>query len=194
MEAYLIPQWNHQGVIPPIDESNPTSPDRAPYLVTVRQVVERFSTSLERCSVLEGFLAHRAYLHEIGITGGFQWLNGSFMEHVELLESRPPSDLDVVSFVDLPPVVEQNLTQEDVRALVDNPWIKLTYRVDHYVVPLSESPETLIEMSAYWYSMWSHRRSMQWKGFLTVRLEPGNDLEALDLLTVRKQELQDEQD
>lgn len=189
----MIPQWNHQGIIPPIDESDPTSLERAPYAVTALQVVERFSTSLERCAVLEGFLSHRAHMHQIGIAGGFQWLDGSFMEHVELLESRPPNDMDVVSFADIPSVVEQSLTAEDLRALADSLWIKATYKVDHYIVPLSESPETLIEMSAYWYSMWSHRRSMQWKGFLSVRLEPGFDQEALDLLIARKQELQNEQ-
>jgi hypothetical protein len=29
---------------------------------------------------------------------GFQWLDGSFAEQIELLEGRPPKDIDVVSF------------------------------------------------------------------------------------------------
>lgn len=77
--------------------------------------------------------------------------------------------------------------QQHVKPITQN------YKVDFYLLPLSESPETLIEMAAYWYSMWSHRRSMQWKGFLSVRLESGLDQNALDLLRARRQEIQHEQ-
>jgi hypothetical protein len=129
----------------------------------------------------------------MGITAGFQWLDGSFMEDVEMLLSRPPNDMDVVMFADVPPAVEQSLQPLDVQILVDNPWIKANYKVDFYAFTLSEPPETLIELAAYWYSMWSHRRSLQWKGFLSVRLEPGFDQDASDLLRIRKQELQNEQ-
>lgn len=193
MEVTLIPLWNHQGIIPPIDENDPTSPTRSPYPTDVRQVVDRYSTTIERCEVLEGFLAHRAEIHRMGITAGFQWLDGSFMEDVEMLLSRPPNDMDVVMFADVPPAVEQSLQPLDVQILVDNPWIKANYKVDFYAFTLSEPPETLIELAAYWYSMWSHRRSLQWKGFLSVRLEPGFDQDASDLLRIRKQELQNEQ-
>ncbi|WP_336187196.1 DUF6932 family protein [Pseudomonas aeruginosa] len=189
----LIPLWNHQGIIPPIDESNPTSPIRAPYQTDVVQIVERYATTFERCDVLEGFLSHRAQIHRMGIASGFQWLDGSFMENVELLEGRHPNDMDVVMFADIPKAVEQALQPQDIQMLVDNPWIKENYKVDFYLLPLSESPETLIEMAAYWYSMWSHRRSMQWKGFLSVRLESGLDQNALDLLRARRQEIQHEQ-
>ncbi|WP_254849477.1 DUF6932 family protein [Pseudomonas aeruginosa] len=189
----LIPLWNHQGIIPPIDESNPTSPVRAPYQTDVVQIVERYATTFERCDVLEGFLSHRAQIHRMGIASGFQWLDGSFMENVELLERRHPNDMDVVMFADIPKAVEQALQPQDIQMLVDNPWIKENYKVDFYLLPLSESPETLIEMAAYWYSMWSHRRSMQWKGFLSVRLESGLDQNALDLLRARRQEIQHEQ-
>ncbi|EOG8356957.1 TPA: hypothetical protein ACMFQU_006053 [Pseudomonas aeruginosa] len=189
----LIPLWNHQGIIPPIDESNPTSPVRAPYQTDVVQIVERYATTFERCDVLEGFLSHRAQIHRMGIASGFQWLDGSFMENVELLEGRHPNDMDVVMFADIPKAVEQALQPQDIQMLVDNPWIKENYKVDFYLLPLSESPETLIEMAAYWYSMWSHRRSMQWKGFLSVRLESGLDQNALDLLRARRQEIQHEQ-
>ncbi|WP_256580875.1 MULTISPECIES: hypothetical protein [unclassified Pseudomonas] len=189
----LIPQWNHQGIIPPIDENDPTALERAPYPVTVEQIVERFSTTIERCEILEGFLSHRAEMHRLGVVSGFQWLNGSFMEHVELLEGRAPNDMDVVTFADIRPEVEAALAPEDIKALTDNPWIKKTYKVDFYLLPLSEPAEFLVEMSAYWYSMWSHRRSQQWKGFLSVRLEPDHDDGARRLLENRKREVQNEQ-
>lgn len=189
----MIPLWNHQGVIPPIDEQDPTSLVRAPYPTDVRQVIERFSTTLERCSVLAGFLGHRAELHRMGITSGVQWLDGSFMENVEMLESRPPNDMDVVTFADVTDAVQQALNSQDVQILVDNPWIKANYKVDFYLSLLSDAPENLIELAAYWYSMWSHRRSQQWKGFLSVRLDPAHDHDASDLLAIRTQELQNEQ-
>ncbi|QLG96451.1 hypothetical protein HZF02_17005 [Pseudomonas yamanorum] len=129
----------------------------------------------------------------MGVVSGFQWLNGSFMEHVELLEGRAPNDMDVVTFADIRPEVEAALTPEDIKALTDNPWIKQTYKVDFYLLPLSEPAEFLVEMSAYWYSMWSHRRSQQWKGFLSVRLEPHHDDSARRLLENRKREVQNEQ-
>ena len=189
----LIPQWSHQGIIPPIDENDPTAFERAPYLTNVEQVVERFSTTIERCEILHGFLSHRAEMHRIGIVSGFQWLNGSFMEHVELLEGRAPNDMDVVTFADIRSEVEAALTPDDLKVLTGNEWIKHTYKVDFYLIPLSEPAEFLVEMSAYWYSMWSHRRSQQWKGFLSVRLEPDHDDNARRLLENRKREVQNEQ-
>lgn len=185
----MIPLWNHQGVIPPIDQQDPASLTRAPYPTDVLQVVERFSTSLERCAILEGFLAHRAEMHRMGIIAGSQWLDGSFMENVELLEARPPNDMDVVTFAEVSAATQQTLTQPDIQKLVDNPWIKASYKVDFYLTLLSEPPESLIEIAAYWYSMWSHRRSQQWKGFLSVKLDPSLDQNASDLLVIRKQEL-----
>jgi hypothetical protein len=193
MEVILIPLWNHQGIIPPINENDPTSHERAPYQVNVQQVVERFSTTIDRCTILEGFLAHRAEVHKVGIISGFQWLDGSFMENVELLEGRSPNDMDVVTFAEVTAEVQQKLQPSDVQMLTDVDWIKATYKVDFYIFPLSESPETLIELAAYWYSMWSHRRSQQWKGYLSVRLEPDHDQDANDLLEIRKRELLDEQ-
>nr|WP_235664114.1 hypothetical protein [Pseudomonas amygdali] len=189
----MIPFWTNQGLLPPIDEQDPTSPNRAPYPTDVLQVTERFSTSIERCLVLEGFLAHRAEIHKIGISGGIQWLNGSFMENIELLEGRPPNDMDVMTFADISPGAQASLTQDDVRVLTDNLWIKANYKVDFYLALLSDHPEALIELAAYWYSMWAHRRSQQWKGFLSVSLDPTYDQQATDFLIVRKQEIQDEQ-
>ncbi|KPZ34759.1 hypothetical protein AN901_204072 [Pseudomonas syringae pv. theae] len=189
----MIPLWNHQGVIPPIDEQNPTSFERAPYPTDLKQVVERFSTSLERCEVLEGFLSHRSEMHRMGIVSGIQWLDGSFMENVEMLENRPPNDMDVVTFADVSANVQQSLSAGDVQKLTDVDWIKATYKVDFYINLLSDPPETLIELAAYWYSMWSHRRSQQWKGFLSVKLDASQDQAASDLLGIRKRELQNEQ-
>ena len=101
MNAFL-PHWSNAGVLPPVRPNHlGYSPDRSPYAVSLLTLVERFSTTPERIKILQGFLQFRACLHELGVTSGFQWLDGSFMEQVELLESRSPNDIDVVTFFEL---------------------------------------------------------------------------------------------
>ena len=39
-----------------------------------------------------------------------------------------------------------------------------------------DEPEPLVRQSTYWYSLWSHRRNGQWKGFLQIDLSPADDL------------------
>jgi hypothetical protein len=55
-------------------------------------------------------------------------------------------------------------------------FTKDDYRVDAYFVQLNcESPEPLVQLSAYWYSLWSHRRNGLWKGFLQIDLSSEED-------------------
>lgn len=167
-----IPDWNSAGVIPPIRSDEPTGPERSPYLVSLVDVVLRFGTSPERLAILDGLLRLRAALHSTGITSGFQWLDGSFLEHVELTESRAPGDIDVVTFVE---------STEGVSLTTENEWIaehdlvKSKCLVDHYFVELNLPSRSLIAQTTYWYSMWSHRRSQLWKGFLQIDLAPTDD-------------------
>jgi hypothetical protein len=112
----------------------------------------------------------------IGVTKGFQWLDGSFMEDIEMIERRPPRDIDIVTFFYLP----GNLTQ---KSLVDaNPKIfnrseiKKDHKVDAFFRQLkNENLEGLIRGSIYWYSLWSHRRDDLWKGYLQIDLAPKED-------------------
>src|SRR5437868_13267322 len=93
-----IPAWTAEGVLPPIAVAEPTSTLRSPYVVRLSKVVLSFGTNPERRAILEGLIEYRAALHAAGLVRGFQWLDGSFLEQVELLESRPPNDIDVVTF------------------------------------------------------------------------------------------------
>lgn len=102
MTTVSIPAWNTLGVLPPNDPLNPTSSERSPYSVSLLDVVMRFGTTTERRRVLRGFLDYRATLHGLGLHDGFQWLDGSFTEQVELLERRAPRDIDVVTFMNVP--------------------------------------------------------------------------------------------
>ena len=99
-----IPSWNKYGVLPPIDENDPASfSGRSPYDVSITDFILRFNTSKDRYTILNGFLRFRSALHSIGLVSGFQWLNGSFVEDIESIESRSPGDIDIVTFYELPP-------------------------------------------------------------------------------------------
>lgn len=173
MTTVSIPDWNEMGLLPPIDPELPTSPQRSPYPVTLLDVVMRFSTSPERRKVLNGFLDYRATLHKMGFCEGFQWLDGSFLEDVETLERRPPKDIDVVSFLRAP---TDPVTSDTDLTVLDHDAVKMNFLVDSYLVGLDEiSCEEAVATSAYWYSMWSHRRNQAWKGFLQIDLTPKGD-------------------
>jgi hypothetical protein len=176
-----------------MNDSNPTGFDRAPYEVTLSQVVERFATSLERCDILDGYIKHRAELHKMGLTVGFQWLDGSFSEDIEMLEQRAPRDIDVVTFTPADDSFLLGLTTEQIDLLGNQKKIKTDYKVDFYVQSLSDPVDTLVSMTTYWYSMWSHRRTGQWKGFVKVDLSPSLDADAIAVLNERQKELADEQ-
>jgi hypothetical protein len=184
MTTVAIPDWNAQGVIPPINNQQPTAVDRSPYTVSLTDVVLRFGLSAERRIVLNGFLRYRAALHTAGLVQGFQWLDGSFLEHVELLESRSPNDIDVVTFYKLP----VGKTQQDLQVQTPDIFpnsrasqlaLKANYHVDAYAVHLGMVSKRLVERGTYWYSMWSHRRNQIWKGYVQVNLAPIEDADAL---------------
>ena len=183
MSRVTIPDWNAQGVIPPIDVNDPSSLARSPYQVALTDLILKFGTSRERRRILDGFLRFRAALHNVGLTSGFQWIDGSFLEYVELIAGRPPNDIDVVTFFSLPNAVidEAALVAKDP-TVFDQTQVKATYSVDSYFVGLDGDQISLVRMTAYWYSMWSHRRNDAWKGFLEISLDPHDDANAAKLL------------
>lgn len=184
MSTVAIPAWTPDGVLPPVNSAQPVSVERSPYVVSLTDTMLRFSDTPERRAVLSGYLEYRALLHTAGLVEGFQWLDGSFLERVELLESRAPNDLDVVTFFRLPPGKSQGDILAANPSLIDHDQLKAKYRVDAYLVDLGMKPEQLTRRSAYWYSMWSHRRNRLWKGFVQVDLAPAEDVSASATLAV----------
>ncbi|HWO23982.1 MAG TPA: hypothetical protein VNO30_34805 [Kofleriaceae bacterium] len=183
MKLASIPAWTADGVLPPINVAQPVSPERSPYAVSLTDYVLRFGDTPERRAILDGYLRYRAVLHAAGLVQGFQWLNGSFLEHIETIEGRPPNDIDVVTFYHLPRGASQRQLAGKVPALTDHALVKSTFHVDAYLVHLGMKPERLAGQSAYWYSVWSHRRSQLWKGFVQVELKPDEDTAAAATLT-----------
>ncbi len=189
MSKVAIPDWNPRGVLPPNNPNAPKSWDRSPYTVSLTDLILRFGTSPERNTILSGFLKFRSALHAAGLVDGFQWVNGSFVENIETIQERSPFDIDTVTFFHLPDgKTEQSLASSAPR-LFENDKIKQDYSVDAYFVSLTcEKPEPLVAQSAYWYSIWSHRRRGEWKGYLQIDLSSTDDAEAqanLDKMTLR---------
>lgn len=186
----MIASWNMAGVLPPIwPGEDGHSPNRSPYLMKLTEVIEHFSSSPERISILDGFLNYREALHSANIVKGFQWLDGSFLENIEVLELRSPNDMDVVTFFHIPNDQTQiSLLSQDAR-LFDPALAKQTFLVDAYAFVLGNpTEERHVKQISYWYSMWAHRRDETWKGFLQVDLAPHTDAEAKQFLASVKKE------
>jgi hypothetical protein len=183
MKVSAIPAWTAEGVLPPVHALNPMASARSPYPVSLTDFVLRFGTSAARRAILAGYLQYREALHAAGIVSGFQWLDGSFIEDIEDLESRAPNDVDVVTFFRLPVGLTQRELWASAPALFTHAAVKRTYHVDAYLEHLGTRAERLVLQSAYWYSVWSHRRGGHWKGFVAIDLAPADDLAAATLLT-----------
>lgn len=175
-----IPEWNAHFALPPIRPGQAgISTDRSPYASSMIEVVDRFNTSNERAVILRGLIAYRQALSKAGVETGFQWLDGSFLENVEVAESRPPNDIDVVTFFMMP----AGASPSSMVDLFDPVKTKASYHVDAYGLTLGKPLDgKTIKLVSYWYSMWSHRRSGHWKGFVQVALSTSDDQEASDLI------------
>jgi len=185
----MIPEWNMSGVLPPIRPGlSGNHVDRSPYVATLLEFVDCFSTSPTRIEIIDGLLKYRRELHSCGITKGFQWLDGSFMEKIESLEARQPVDIDVVSFFYLP----DGKSQQDLillnRNLFDSAKMIIDHYVDAYYFILGQpTGSSHVKKVAYWYSMWAHRRDETWKGFIQVDLAPFEDEAAMEALMKKRE-------
>ena len=175
MNEYI--QGSRSGVLPPIwPGEGGISPKRSPYSATLTEVVDNFAISNERKTILDGLLEYRRALYAAGIVRGFQWLDGSFMEDVELHQSRSPNDIDVVTYFVLPDDETESSLLSKAPHLFDREGVKAKYKVDSYYGVLGQTmSESDVRKIAYWYSMWSHNRNQTWKGFVRTELNPSED-------------------
>jgi hypothetical protein len=139
------------------------------------ELCQRFGTSPERRTILGKFLDFRQRLTDQGLTIGFQWLDGSFLEDIEAREGRPPRDLDVVTVYwgyDMP--FQQRL-MAIFPEFADPRLAKANFSLDHYPFDASYDPEATVEMARYWISLFSHNRLAVWKGMLRLQLNTAAD-------------------
>ena len=175
----FIPEWNYDGILPAFNPSEPTSGERSPYAIPLSDLVIQFGGTNARRKVLSGLLDFRAELHKIGLAQGFQWIDGSFVENIEARENRQPNDLDLVTFFYIPDGSSGETLLQNFPLLFDRDNLRQQYRVDSYYVPLNQATsEEIIELSTYWYSLWSHTRNGEWKGYLQIDLADADDEQA----------------
>lgn len=182
----MIPELNQSGVLPPfITEQSPTDPaGMAPYRSSISEFILRYAQSAERIAILKGLLAYRKKLKETGITEGFQWIDGSFVENVEENLGRPPNDIDIVTFA-LRPTESDEIWRDLVskNSELFNPEIsKKEYICDAYFVDLSTHPIHVVNNTKYWFGLFSHQReSYLWKGMIEIPIVSDDD-EAINIL------------
>jgi hypothetical protein len=183
-----IPAFTAAGVLPPFTKTPHSVTSRSPYVVGLPSVIERFGISKARCDILEGWLRHRAELHKLRLTVGYQWIDGSFCEQL----TREPGDIDTVTFFQLP--AGMDLVAFNNNLVLANPNVfrpsetKKLFHCDAYFLQLQTADAAKVEMVNYWFGLFSHRRAdLTWKGILQVGLAPTEDAgAALALAAARK--------
>ncbi|MEO6633181.1 MAG: hypothetical protein ABIN13_15705 [Mucilaginibacter sp.] len=170
-----IPNFNHNHVIPPHLGNPVNSSDLSPYTCTILEFCYHFAISKKRIEILKGYLTFRQRMASIGITQGFQWLDGSFLENIEVSETRDPNDLDLVTFYNgtsSPDITDIKLLFPEF----SSPSLsKANYKLDHYTVDFTYRPLATIELTRYWIQLFTHNRAGVWKGILHLPLNTGDD-------------------
>lgn len=169
----MFPTFNLSGVIPPYAAANPAvGGPRSPYMTNLSTVILQLGRNAARLTLISGLLKYRQAMSRAGITTGFQLIDGSFTEDCETLRGRPPNDIDVVTFAELP-VASANVPAfvSAHQHLFDQTQTKAAYGCDAYFVDLGKDRELLVEDSFYWYGLFSHQRvTHTWKGMLQIPL------------------------
>lgn len=183
-----IPAFDHNHVLPPHLGDPRVRGDLSPFPATSLEVCERFAASPERRGILGRWLDFRGKLHALGITTGFQWLDGSFLEDVETSKNRPPNDLDLVTFYAVPageaPADFLNRVNNALPAFFDRRLSKMAFSLDHFSVHLGSPGAALVDHARYWSGLFAHNRDGVWKGMLRVELNtPVEDSAAVSRLS-----------
>jgi hypothetical protein len=179
-----IPGFDHNLVLPPHLGDPVDHGQLSPYPCTTLDLCERLGTTPDRRAILGKFLDFRERLRGEGLTNGFQWLDGSFLEDIETKENRPPRDLDVVTvYWGYAPVFQTELVARFPE--VANPTLcKANFSLDHYPFDAGFHPEFTVDQARYWILLFSHNRLGVWKGILRIELNtPSEDAEARKKIT-----------
>lgn len=180
---------NMSHTLPPFIGSDPRKKAHmSPYETNLLELIGRFAYSPQRIKILRGLLSYRSALHAIGIRNGWQWLNGSFTEDVESLRDRPPADIDLVTFLQIPgdAQAKQQVMQDNLN-LFDATRARLRYGCDGYFVDIDDPVDLVIDNTRYWFGLFTHQReTLLWKGILKVAMADDNDGAALTLLNKRE--------
>lgn len=190
-----IPEFGFGNVLPPFlanDVVGVFAP-RSPYLATMSELVMRFATSPERTTILRGLIGFREEIRNLGFSTGFQWIDGSFVEHCEVVKGRPPSDVDVVSVMRRPDYYAEGAAwgqfiDQYGETLLDPAYCKEKFHCDAYFIDLDIPPEFVSVQAAYWFGLFSHQRdTFRWKGMVQVELQCDDDAASVALEEIEAQ-------
>jgi hypothetical protein len=179
-----IPDFTLDLALPPHLGNATDAGQLSPYGCTTQELCEKLGKTPERREILNGFLDFRECLVANGVTDGFHWLGGSLLEEIEVLENRPPNDIDVATFY-WPADAGQNLRlAQHFPEFMNFQLSKQKFRVDSYPVDISYSASLTIHWVKYWVLLFSHRRDGVWKGMLHVAINtPDEDSRARGTLS-----------
>ena len=186
-----VPSFNANGLLPAFMGVDAVTHDRSPYVVSMAEVIPALGRTPERRQLLRNLLKYRALLARAGFVDGIQFVDGSFVEFVELIKSRPPNDIDVFTLVHIP----SRYLDDDAlwiseglpfwsAEVIDQARNKERFSLDTYAIIIDDlRPWDLIKLTMYWHGLFSHQRdTFAWKGFAAVPLDPAGDEAALLLL------------
>lgn len=178
----MIPAFNLSGVLPPFAGVSPSVAGMSPYVCSMLELSQRFCTSAARVKLFNGLVSYRQSLVNVGITTGYQWLDGSFCEDIENVEKRDPRDIDLVTLFLRPNALFDVAAWKDFvtknQELFDRVKVKGKYACDAFYVDLVLGPEGLPQVT-YWFGLFTHQRAtLQWKGILSIPLT-SDDSDAL---------------
>lgn len=181
----MIPPFDHNNVLPPYQGGDPTIRGcLSPYKSDIVEFCQHFAKTPERIAILKGFVCFRLECLKFGIQCGYQWIDGSFVENVEVARSRAPHDIDVVTMFALSDVSMQVVIANNFPAFVKPSLSKMLYNVDHYPCLVNDTPFGTIESVKYWNQLFGHNREGIWKGMVELPLYNNDvmDMQALDYL------------
>lgn len=176
----MIPVHSASMVLPPyVGETPAVRAAMSPFPASFSEYVLAFGHSEPRISILRGLHTYRSELRAHGFTG-FQWLDGSFSEQVELSRGRPPGDIDVVTYCFRPQhLVDQQAFIAWVQSnqqLLQAGALKARLKCEAFFIDMHKHPQLLVDDVRYWAGLFSHQRSTSlWKGMVQVPLHSDDD-------------------
>jgi hypothetical protein len=172
-----IPAFDLGGVLPPFLGTRPgASAAQSPHHASTEDLVHRFGTTPHRNRLLRGLLNFRLALRSIGVTEGFQWIDGSFCENKEQVLGQEPADIDLVTAFERPTFATTNADWKShipphLPTLFNPRYCKATYNCDAYVIDLGTTGQNVARLSAFWFGLFSHQRdTYRWKGIVQCPL------------------------
>lgn len=170
-----IPRFDHNNALPPHLGDPRDKSHLSPYQCTILELCHSLATTRDRIDILKGYIKFRIRMTQMGIIYGFQWIDGSFLENIEVSENRSPKDLDVVTFFGGSTAINHANIMASFPEFGNPDLSKLNYHLDHYPVDYTFRPDVTVEFTRYWIQLFTHKRNGVWKGILRLPLNTDID-------------------